>query len=144
MLLWYFAACDQKLQLEGNIPNFTNLPQLTTLYLNGNELSGHVPVFSHLPELAILSLSYNQLYGNVLDITPLPKLVSLRLNNNKLTGTIPEADWDQLYSLSLYSNCGLAPYNNEQRDMLDALDTSWFQVTDEDCGYTAYLPALSQ
>jgi len=75
-------------QLTGTIPNFTHLVTLTNLSLNRNKLTS-VPNFTHLPNLTILDLNSNQLTGNIPNFTHLPNLTLLWLEYNKLSGPIP-------------------------------------------------------
>ncbi|GEM_PF-3232091 len=79
-------------QLSGNIPDFSNLPNLKMLYLYKNQLSGSIPNFN-LPNLTDLSLSQNQLSGSIPNFNNLPKLIELSLYNNQLSGTVPNLNW---------------------------------------------------
>ncbi|MGH1335405.1 MAG: leucine-rich repeat domain-containing protein [Aureispira sp.] len=76
-------------QLNRTIPNFSNLPNLRGLYLQNNQLTGNIPNFSNLPVLQDLNLNSNQLIGNIPDFSNLPTLRLLNLSSNQLTGNIP-------------------------------------------------------
>ena len=79
----------------GNVPNF-NLPNLKSLFLNGNKLTGPIPNFSNLPVLVDLGLAGNQLTGSIPSFN-FPNLQSLNLAANNLSGCLP---------LGLKSLCG--------------------------------------
>jgi len=96
-------------QLSGIIPNFT-LPNLTRLVLSNNQLSGIIPNFT-LPNLYDLYLSNNQLSGPIPNFT-LPNLTHLELDNNQLSGTIPNFTLPNLIELSLDNNQLSGPIPN--------------------------------
>jgi Leucine-rich repeat (LRR) protein len=75
--------------LTGSIPNFSNLPNLVVLKLNGNNLTGSIPNFSNLPNLVTLELAYNYLTGNIPNFSNIPNLGGLNLAGNYLTGSFP-------------------------------------------------------
>ncbi len=100
-------------QLSGLVHNFNNLPNLTMLHLNGNQLNGSVPDFGNLPNLTALVLGNNQLTETIPNFSNLPNLVWLRLAYNQLTGTIP--DFSNLPKLELLN----LSYNQLSGPILD-------------------------
>jgi Leucine-rich repeat (LRR) protein len=92
-------------QLTGTIPDFSALPNLQTLYLYDNKLTGEIPDFSALPKLEELNLSYNEVTGEIPDFSALPNLEMLNLSYNELTGEIPDfSALPNLYRLNLSDN----------------------------------------
>jgi len=105
-------------RLTGTVPDLSQLPKLTELRLEDNQLTGvlsailpklpttldylrlgsnqftgAIPDFSQFPELTYLDLGGNPLTGTIpAGLGNLAKLQTLRLNDNQLTGTIP-ATW---------------------------------------------------
>ncbi len=101
--LTYLSLNDN--QLSGTIPDFSNLPNLTNLSLGYNQLSGNIPNFSNLPNLTYLSLQSNQLNGTIPNFTNLLNLTSLNLQANQLSGMIPNfTDLPNLTILNLSFN----------------------------------------
>ncbi len=76
--------------LSGNIPNFSNLPQLIRMNLQGNSLSGTIPDFQAMDFLTDIRLEGNQLTGSIPNFSGVPSLNNLRLLGNQLTGPIPD------------------------------------------------------
>ena len=99
------------LSVEGNqlgagtfaLPSLSGCPLLQSLLLSGNGLSGNVPDFG-LPALNVLRMSDNQLSGTLPTFGGTPNVQILELTNNQLTGTIPDFDLGQLTVLSLDYN----------------------------------------
>lgn len=104
-------------ELEGEIPDFSHMPLLESLYLENNAFSGNIPKFeklssikqisilnnqltgsipdySHLPNLALLDVSKNMLDGELLEVQNMPSIVEYYCSNNQLTGSVP-----------LFNNC---------------------------------------
>ncbi|MCP4168872.1 MAG: hypothetical protein GY759_23660 [Chloroflexi bacterium] len=91
--------------LNGNIPDFSNLPGLRYLDLSGNQLTGSIPDSFNLPDLISLNLSYNQLTGSIPDFSNLPNLTTLYLFDNQLNGSIPNfSNLPELLDLWLANN----------------------------------------
>jgi Leucine-rich repeat (LRR) protein/PKD repeat protein len=92
-------------KLTGTVPDFSGLPNLTYLKLDWNKLTGAVPDFSGLPNLTSLNLGWNKLTGAVPDFSGLPNLIRLELDNNQLTGAVPDfSGLPNLTELYLYNN----------------------------------------
>ena len=92
LIIWHWGDNSPTYgnNLNGTLPNFKGLPNLTTLILSENEqLTGPIPDFNGLPTLQTLYLDRNQLTGPIPDFTGLPTLQTLALYGNQLTGTIP-------------------------------------------------------
>jgi hypothetical protein len=68
------------------MPNF-NLPNLTYLSLNANQLTGTIPSLD-LPKLSSLLLALNQFTGSIPNFN-LPNLYTLQIFNNQISGCIP-------------------------------------------------------
>lgn len=112
-------------ELEGRIPDFSNLDNLRVLQLSKggmgsityqNHLIGTLPDFRNLPDLEILNLSNNQISGAIPNFSNLNNLESLELANNFLSGTLPNfSNLKKLISLDLNSNIftGLIPNFSE-------------------------------
>ncbi|PIN21019.1 Serine/threonine protein kinase [Handroanthus impetiginosus] len=104
---------------SGVIPQeFTALPSLSTVLLDGNQLSGHLPsIIISWKSLTTLNLSRNQLSGEIpASLGVLPGLLYLDLSGNDFSGQIPpEIGNLRLSSLNLSSNklSGRIPYEFE-------------------------------
>jgi hypothetical protein len=72
-------------------PRLGNLPKLTELELEKNQLNGSIPKeLGNLSNLEKLNLGFNQLTGAIpKELGKLSKLTSLWLHNNGLSGSIP-------------------------------------------------------
>ncbi|KAK7271420.1 hypothetical protein RJT34_27301 [Clitoria ternatea] len=80
--------------ISGNFPtSLFNLPNLTYIYIQNNNLSGRIPEnIGNLAQLDVLSLTGNRLTGPIpSSISQLTQLTQLKLGNNLLTGTVPES-----------------------------------------------------
>ncbi|XP_057726971.1 receptor-like protein 9DC3 [Arachis stenosperma] len=84
--------------------SFSNLTQLTSLYLSENGFSGSIPsLLSNLPHLTHLDLSENAFTGSFPSfLSNLHHLVYLDLSGNKLSGQIPNV-FDRLTNLQTLS-----------------------------------------
>ena len=92
-------------QLTGQIPVLSAFTKLTELNLGGNGLSGPIPALNALTELTSLSLSGNELSGQIPDLSALTQLTSLHLEINQLSGQIPPLQGlTNLTTLYLYRN----------------------------------------
>ncbi len=91
--------------LDGYIPDFSELNNLTIMFIEGNSLlTGNIPDFSGLSELTSVTLSSNNLNGSIPDLSELPKLTNLNLFNNNLDGVIPDFSLPALTDLRLGCN----------------------------------------
>lgn len=83
------------LGLEGQLEtlNFSALPSLRVLDLNGNRLHGFIPAaISVLSKLIILDLANNGLTGIIpLELGNLTRLKTLWLAANQISGSIPHS-----------------------------------------------------
>ena len=116
--------------IEGGISQFSDMPQLTFININSNEINEVLPSLSQSINLLLLDLGGNHITGTI-DYTTLPNsvylqtlilcdnkldgniptmlnnykyLVNLLLNNNNFTGAIPDFDSSLLQLLSLSNN----------------------------------------
>ncbi|KAK7366702.1 hypothetical protein VNO80_08699 [Phaseolus coccineus] len=90
------VTCLQTLSLRSNsitgpLPSdFSNLSNLSFLYLQFNNISGSLPDFSALRNLSVLDLSNNCFTGTIpLSLSHLTHLTAINLANNSLSGQIP-------------------------------------------------------
>lgn len=86
--------------LTGNFPDL-NLPELTRLVLQGNNMNGSLPDFSGLPALQTLNLNGNSFIGIMPDFASNPDLVSVALDANDISGELP--DFPGLPDLTTFS-----------------------------------------
>ncbi|CAL0331007.1 unnamed protein product [Lupinus luteus] len=87
----------------GNFPSdFTNLRNLSFLYLQFNNLSGPLPDISGWKNLTIFNLSNNNFNSSLpLSLWNLTQLANLNLLNNSLSGEIPDLKLPRLQLLNL-------------------------------------------
>ncbi|XP_027361851.1 probable inactive receptor kinase At4g23740 [Abrus precatorius] len=92
--------------ITGHFPSdFSNLKNLSFLYLQFNNFTGPLPEFSVWRNLSVLNLSNNRFSGSIpLSISNLTLLVALNLSNNSLSGEIPDIKLPQLQQLNLANN----------------------------------------
>ncbi len=99
--LEYFYCNDNN--LEGTIPNFTTLSKLVQFRCDNNNLSGTIPNFTNLHSLGSLECSKNKnINGNIPNFTNLPNLRYFNCSNNQLGENIP--NFTNLPNLE-YFNC---------------------------------------
>ncbi len=79
-------------QLNGTLPNFSNLGKLETLYLSSNKLSGVMPSFDKLRNIVEIDLSVNQLSGQVPEIKS-QTIKVINLASNAFTGDSPKMSY---------------------------------------------------
>nr|KYP67404.1 putative inactive receptor kinase At4g23740 family [Cajanus cajan] len=89
-------TCLQTLSLRSNFitahfpSDFSNLKNLTFLYLHFNNFTGPLPDFSPWTNLSVLDLSNNRFSGHIPpSLSTLPRLAAVNLANNSLSGEIP-------------------------------------------------------
>ena len=90
--------------LTGNIPEF-NLPKLTYFRARQNSLTGSVPSFKNCPLISTIDIAYNKLNGTISSFAGLQDLKAVMLAGNQLTGSIPEfTNCPTINSIYLNSN----------------------------------------
>lgn len=101
----------QTLSLRSNVisgvfpSDFSNLKNLSFLYLQFNNLSGPLPDFSAWKNLTVVNLSNNHLNGSIpFSLNNLTQLAVLNLANNSLSGEIPDLKLPRLQVLNLSNN----------------------------------------
>ncbi|KAH7515122.1 hypothetical protein FEM48_Zijuj11G0162500 [Ziziphus jujuba var. spinosa] len=80
------------LNLSGKLsPRIGNLPYLTILLLNGNQISGPLPEeLGYLPKLVMFQVDQNHISGSIpKSFSKLKKVQHFHFNNNSLSGQIP-------------------------------------------------------
>lgn len=112
--------------LNGAIPDLSNLRQLTFLDLNTNKFSGSMPSFlSNMTNLQFIDLSSNQLTGSIPPLDKLTNLKVLVLYDNNLSGPFPSSltNLTQLQYLGLSGNnfSGSLPPNLTNMSSLQSL-----------------------
>lgn len=92
--------------ITGHFPSdFSNLKNLSFLYLHFNNFTGPLPDFSSWRNLSVLNLSNNRFTGTIpLSLSNLTNLVSMNLANNSLSGEIP-------FSLQRFPNSAFSGNN---------------------------------
>ncbi|XP_021803642.1 putative leucine-rich repeat receptor-like serine/threonine-protein kinase At3g53590, partial [Prunus avium] len=85
--------------LQGEIPDFSRIPNLLYLDLSWNQLSGSIPSHRLSHNMTTIDLSDNQLNGSIPEnFSDLPSLQKLSLENNFLTGSVPAIWWNISFS----------------------------------------------
>ncbi|KAJ1386064.1 Protein kinase domain [Sesbania bispinosa] len=92
--------------ISGHFPSdFSNLKNLSFLYLQFNNLTGPLPDFSAWKNLSVVNLSNNHFSGSIpFSLSNLTELVGLNLANNSLSGEIPDLKLPRLQQLNLSNN----------------------------------------
>ncbi|KAF1872626.1 hypothetical protein Lal_00016462 [Lupinus albus] len=92
--------------ISGNFPaDFSNLRNLSFLYLQFNNLSGPLPDFSAWKNLTMVNLSNNNFNGSLpVSLSNLTQLAALNLANNSISGRIPDLNLPRLQMLNLSNN----------------------------------------
>ncbi|KAL1195842.1 putative leucine-rich repeat receptor-like serine/threonine-protein kinase [Cardamine amara subsp. amara] len=97
------------LQLDNNnfegseIPEaYGNFPRLVKLSLRNCRLQGSIPDFSRIKNLSYLDLSWNNLTGTLPESKLSDNMTTIELSHNHLTGSIPQS-FSELGSLQLLS-----------------------------------------
>ncbi|XP_021274986.1 probable inactive receptor kinase At4g23740 isoform X2 [Herrania umbratica] len=97
--------------------DFSELKNLTTLYLQFNKFSGPLPDFSVWNNLTIVNLSNNGFNGSIPpSASKLTHLTAFNLSNNLLSGDIPDLNIPSLQQLDLANNnfTGIVPKSLER------------------------------
>lgn len=92
--------------ITGHFPSdFSNLKNLSFLYLQFNNLSGPLPDFSAWKNLTVVNFSNNHFNGTIpFSLNNLTQLAGLNLANNSLSGEIPDLKLSRLQMLNLSNN----------------------------------------
>ncbi|CAH9105000.1 unnamed protein product [Cuscuta europaea] len=92
--------------LSGEIPTFSALPNLKSLYLNNNNFTGGFPEsLTRLHRLKVIALSGNSLSGEIpSSVLRLSRLYALYLQDNRFTGEIPALNQTTLRFLNVSNN----------------------------------------
>ncbi|TKY60696.1 inactive receptor kinase [Spatholobus suberectus] len=92
--------------ISGHFPSdFSNLRNLSFLYLQFNNLSGPLPDFSAWKNLTVVNLSNNHFNGSIpASLNNSTQLAGLNLANNSLSGEIPDLKLSRLQVLNLSNN----------------------------------------
>lgn len=98
--------------LVGEIPDFSNLPELEEFLVSGYNLVDGLPEFKSCPKLRRLEIYQTDLQGEIPLYDWLTELEILNLTKNKLTGEMPFFENQHITELSLKSNrlTGTIPY----------------------------------
>lgn len=113
--------------LSGTLPEL-DLPFLTLLGLENNNIGGALPMFDLMPALSELKLGSNNFVGNV-PIFDLPFLQTIDLHNNQLTGKIPNFSLPIVLSINLDHNQLSGEIPNFNTPNLGSLNLSHNQLT---------------
>ncbi|GLT38747.1 hypothetical protein SLA2020_129740 [Shorea laevis] len=112
-LSWLHILSLRSNSFSGSIPlDFSELRNLTALYLQINKFSGKLPDFSVWNNLTIVNLSDNGFNGSIpVSVSNLTHLLALNLSNNSLSGSIPDLNMPSLQQLNLSNNnlTGIVP-----------------------------------
>lgn len=107
--LEYFSV-SRNYNLTGEVPDFSNIPFLGNLSINGTGLTGSIPDFSNLPNLVGLFLSNSNFSGTIPDFSNLPNLITLEMYGSNFFGPIPDFSnlpnliWLTIFSSNLEGN----------------------------------------
>ncbi|KAL1541901.1 hypothetical protein AAHA92_26066 [Salvia divinorum] len=99
--------------LHGPLPNLTNLVHLQYVFLSKNSFSGSLPsTYIDLPELTKLELQENELSGQIPPFNQ-QTLIAFNVSSNQLRGPVPQTLVLQSFPESSYANnlglCGSIP-----------------------------------
>lgn len=103
--------------LHGPLPNLTNLVQLESVSLSKNQFSGTIPsAYINLPHLTKLELQENDISGGIPPFNQ-QSLIAFNVSSNELEGAIPETPVLLRFPESSYGNnsnlCGDIPGLNK-------------------------------
>ncbi|KAG6404236.1 hypothetical protein SASPL_136478 [Salvia splendens] len=99
--------------LHGPLPDLTNLVHLQYVFLSKNNFSGSIPsTYIDLPELTKLELQENELSGQIPPFNQ-QMLIAFNVSSNQLGGPVPQTRVLQSFPESSYANnlglCGSIP-----------------------------------
>lgn len=90
--------------LRGPLPNLTNLVQLEYVFLSRNQFSGSIPSsYIDLPKLTKLELQENDLSGQIPPFNQ-QSLIAFNVSSNELQGEIPQTPVLHRFPQSSYAN----------------------------------------
>ncbi|GJS76858.1 probable leucine-rich repeat receptor-like protein kinase [Tanacetum coccineum] len=94
--------------LTGNLPSLTNLMYLESVFLSGNGFSGPIPLdYINLPKLTALELQDNEITGTIPSFDQ-NSLTTFNVSYNQLSGPIPDTKVLERFSVGSYDhNSGL-------------------------------------
>ena len=99
---------DTNQQLINNISSLSNLVNLTSLTISGDNVSGNISSLSNLVNLTTLNVSRTNITGDISSLSKLTNLTELNVAHIGITGDIKTlAKLTQLTSLNT-SNCALS------------------------------------
>ncbi|WP_204119988.1 leucine-rich repeat domain-containing protein [Levilactobacillus wangkuiensis] len=106
--LFSLIANNSKLQwisvtgygLTGQVPDFSQYSDLSSLHLNNNQLTGDLSGLGTLPNVTSLQLDHNQLTGAIPSLTTLPSLTYLEISNNHLTDIPDLSTYTGIFDIS--------------------------------------------
>ncbi|KAK7287056.1 hypothetical protein RIF29_00048 [Crotalaria pallida] len=109
-------------RLQGAVPDFSSIPELSYLDLSWNLFTGHIPSNKLADNMTTIDLSNNHLNGSIpRSFSDLPHLQKLLLENNNLSGSIPCSIWQNItFSTSARLEIDLS--NNSLLDIAGSLN----------------------
>lgn len=129
-------------RLSSEIPDFSGLPNLKSLYLNGNDFTGRFPAsLAGLHRLKTIVFSDNRLTGEIPpEIATLSRLYTLYLDGNDFSGPVPPLNQPSLRFLNLSGNrlSGRIP----ETEALKRFNSSSFSDNPDLCGVAILTPCI--
>ncbi|XP_019412926.1 PREDICTED: probable LRR receptor-like serine/threonine-protein kinase At1g06840 isoform X3 [Lupinus angustifolius] len=108
--------------LQGAIPDFNSIPELSYLDLSRNLFIGHIPSNKLSDNMTTIDLSNNYLNGSIpQSFSYLPHLQKLSLENNNLSGFIHASIWQNI-TFSMNSKLLIDLRNNSLLDVSGSLN----------------------
>ncbi|CAN4115758.1 unnamed protein product [Withania somnifera] len=108
--------------LQGSIPDFSKIENLSYLDLSWNQLSGSIPQNKLSNNMTTIILSHNHLNGSVpKSFSLLPSLQKLSLENNFLSGSVSTEIW-QKKTFTTSSRVEIDLQNNSVSNILGAFE----------------------
>ncbi|TKY65642.1 LRR receptor serine/threonine-protein kinase [Spatholobus suberectus] len=107
--------------LQGAVPDFSSIPNLTYLDLSWNQFSGPIPSNKLADNMTTIDLSSNHLNGSIPRSFSYPYLQNLSLANNLLSGSIPASIWQNM-SFTEKAKLTIDLHNNSFSNVLGNLN----------------------